>query len=243
MISKRKRKALDGYVKQGKKLISPLNALPNMKSYGYVDDLLPELLWIGLINDHRGYVKGREVLECVVNVVKEWDVSIKNFALQSAYDQLSEEQKSEILDAWKSAKLLEDIKYSIAPLVLLFDRCALRFVGPPSLVIPVPTLVERLERVVGAAADKYATPGIMLHGALLLHNLIAGRIHFSSEIEVPDFNAVIDRPSSDDARRAASFMRATAMAHVAFADPPKEWSAYFWNASYDLVSCETDSYE
>lgn len=238
MKNRGKRKALAGYVKRGKKLISPLNALPNMKSYSYVNDLLPELLWLGLINDYSSYLRGREALECVVNVGKDWDLPVKNFALQSAYISLSEQQKARILESWESARLLDSIRSAISPLVLLYDKCALRFVGPPAQATPVDSLVKRLERVVGSVADKYQAPGVMLHGALLMNNLIAGRVHFSSHIELPDFNAVVDRPDSEDARRAASFIRASTMAQIGFIEPPKEWAQYFWNISYDLVACD-----
>lgn len=238
MKNRVKRKPLAGYVKRGKKLISPLNAIQNMKSYSYVNDLLPELLWLGLVNDYSGYLRGREVLECVVNVGKEWDLPIKNYALQSAYISLSEEQKLLILEAWEAAGLLDCIRSAISPLILLYDTSALRFIGPPSQATPMDSLVKRLERVVGSVADKYQTPGIMLHGALLMNNLIAGRVHFSSHIELPDFNAVVDRPDSEDARRASSFIRATAMAQIGFIDPPKEWAQSFWNSSYDLVTCD-----
>jgi hypothetical protein len=238
MKNRGKRKALAGYVKRGKKLVSPLNALQNMKSYSYVNDLLPELLWLGLINDYSGYLRGRDVLERVVAVGKDWDLPIKNFALQSAYISLSEQQKQQVLDSWESAGLLDSMRSALCPLILLYDRCAFRFVGPPSQAIPVDKLIERLERVVGNVADKYQTPGVMLHGALLMNNLIAGRVHFSSHIDLPDFNAVVDRPDSEDARRAGSFIRASTMAQIGFLDPPKEWAQYFWNTSYDLVACD-----
>lgn len=174
----------------------------------------------------------------VVTVGKDWDLPIRNFALQSAYISLSEEQKLQILDSWDSAGLLDSIRSALSPLILLYDRCALRFIGPPAQAIPVDRLVERLERVVGSVADKYQTPGIMLHGALLMNNLIAGRVHFASHIELPDFNAVVDRPDSEDARRAGSFIRASTMAQIGFVDPPKEWAQYFWDTSYDLVVCD-----
>lgn len=242
-MKKKRKKALDGYVRKGKKFISPLKALTNLRSYGYVDDLLPELLWIGLINDHCGYKTGRDVLECCVKASESWDAEPKNYALQSSFIDLTENQKEEIVNSWKSSSLLEPVQFSLAPLVLLFQEFALRFVGPPPQAIPVESLVSRLERVVSLVSDKYEAPGVMLHGALMMNNLIAGRIHFASHIEIPDFNAVLDRPQSDDARRAGSFLRASAMAQIGFKEPPREWARYFWNTSYRLVKCEGESHE
>jgi hypothetical protein len=66
----KKRKALPGYVQSKKKLVSPINALGNIKSYSYVDDLLPELIWLGLIHAQHGYLLGRDVLECVTSLEK-----------------------------------------------------------------------------------------------------------------------------------------------------------------------------
>jgi hypothetical protein len=99
-------------------------------------------------------------------------------------------------------------------------------------------LIERLERVVQAVSDKYQVPGVMLHGALLMHNLIAGRVHISSHIQLPDFNSVLNRLDSEEGRRAASFIRASTMAQVGFTEPPKHWAQNFWKTSYELVSCE-----
>ena len=69
-----KNRILQGYVRKGKKFISPLKALTNVKPYGYVDDLLPELLWIALLHDHNDYHFGRDVLECVVKLSEKWEI-------------------------------------------------------------------------------------------------------------------------------------------------------------------------
>jgi len=233
------KKVLPGYVQRKKKLISPLNALDNIKSIGFVDDLLPELLWLGLINDHYGYIVGRDVLECMTTLEKSWTKLEKplNFSLQSSYKELSDDQKSSILAAWAEKELLEKVQYAIAPLVLLYDDFALRFVGPPCSVVPEASLINRLERVVSSASDRYSTPGVMLYGALFMNNIMAGRMHISQEIDLPDFDAVIRDIDSAEGKRAASFLRASAMAQMSFASPPGDWADRFWARSYELIPC------
>jgi len=236
------KKVLSGYVQRKKKLISPLNALDNIKSIGFVDDLLPELLWLGLIHDHYNYIAGRDVLECVTTLEKTWPKleNPMNFALQSSYGGISDDQKSALLSAWREKGLLEKIQYALAPLVLLYDDFALRFVGPPDSAVPQEALINRLEKVVSTASDRYSTQGVMLYGALFLNNLMAGRIHISQEIDFPDFDSVIYDIDSADGKRAASFLRASAMAQMSFASPPGDWASRFWARSYELISCSSN---
>lgn len=236
------KKVLPGYVQRKKKLVSPLNALDNIKSIGFVDDLLPELLWLGLIHDQYGYVVGRDALECVTTLEKSWPKleNPLNFALQSSYKELTDDQKSALLSTWIEKGLLEKIQYATAPLVLLYDDFALRFVGPPRSVVSEEALIKRLERVVSSASDRYSTPGVMLYGALFLNNLMAGRMHISQEIDLPDFDAVIYSINSTEGKRAASFLRASAMAQISFSSPRGDWADRFWARSYELIPCSAE---
>lgn len=233
------KKVLAGYVKSKKRLISPLNALGIVKTYSFVDDLLPELLWLGLIHDYGGYLAGRDVLECVTTLELSWPKpdQPRNFALQSSYAALGDEQKDGLLNAWRGRAVLRLVQDAVAPLTLLYDDFALRFVGPPSVRISDIDLVNRLERVVSQVSDRNSTPGVMLHGALFLNNLLADRIRLSKDISLPDFEAVIHAPDSEEGRRAASFLRATAMAQTGFMEMDGDWAEKFWARSYALIPC------
>jgi hypothetical protein len=160
-----------------------------------------------------------------------------NFALQSSYAQLSELQRDELRAAWLEKNLLQRMQYAIAPLVLLYDQFALRFVGPPDAAISQEALIARLEKVTAEASDKYSTAGVMLHGALFLNNLMADRIRISSHIDLPDLDAVIRDVDSAEGKRAAGFLRSSAMANLAFSSPPENWAEQFWTRSYELIPC------
>lgn len=236
------KKVLPGYVQRKKKLISPLNALGNIKSISFIDDLLPELMWLALIHDRDNYVVGRDTLECVTQLEKTWPKLEKplNYALQSSYESFTEDQKSTLLEAWREKGLLDKIQHALAPLVLLYDDFALRFVGPPSTAISEEALIRRIELVVSKASDRYSTPGVMLYGALFMNNLMAGRIHISQHIDLPDFDSVVHAIDSAEGKRAASFLRASAMAQMSFSSPPGDWADKFWARSYALIPCRAD---
>lgn len=243
-MSKRKKRNLEGYKRKGKRFIPPLKQLPGMQEQSYVNDVLPELIWLGLIHDRMGYHFGARTLEVIVEVTKGWPVSQNpvNFALHTAYVGLSDDQKKEISEAWREHHLLEDIQNALAPLVLLYNKFSLAFVGPPSAVISEETMIQRIKQCVGKHLDRYATPGIALHGAMILTRLKAGTIKFAAHIDIPDFNAVFDRPESDEAKRAASFMRSSAMAEFGMLELKNDWAKYFWNRGAELTPCKYPEY-
>jgi hypothetical protein len=235
-----RKKNLKGYTRKGKRFIPPMKQLRGVREQSYVNDLLPELIWLGLIHDRKGYSFGARVLETVVEVTKKWPDTERpvNFAMQSAYAQLTLDQKSEIMNVWSHPLLLTEIQIALAPLVLLYDGFSMSFVGPPPIVISKEALLDRIKQTVGNHLDKFATPGIVLNGSMMLTRLMAGTIHFASHIEIPDFNAVIEKPDSDEAKRAASFMRANALAELGMLELSTDWPRYFWNRGGELSSCE-----
>jgi len=239
-----KKKNLEGYKRQGKRFIPPMKQLPGLQEQSYVNDLLPELIWLGLIHDRRGYPFGARTLEAVVEVTKKWpqDEKPKNYAMQSAYADLEDKQKAELIDIWKRQSLFEDIQNALAPLVLLYDGFSLTFVGPPSNVISQETLIERIKQCVGKHLNKYETPAIVLHGTMLLTRLIAGTIKVSAPIAIPDLNVVIEKPESVEAKRAAAFMRASAMGEIGMLKVENDWAKYFWNRGAELTPCEWPEY-
>lgn len=231
---------LDGYARIGKRFIPPMKQLPGLQEYSYVKDMLPELIWLGLINDRKGYKFGAVVLETVVELTKGWSKrdSRVNYAMQSAYKGLTTAQSTEIVEAFKKRGMLEDIQYALAPLVLLYDGFSMAFFGPPPTVISEEALVFRMKESVKKHLDRHQTPGIVLCGSLLLTRLAAGTIHFAQHINIPDLNAVIEAPDSEEAKRAAAFIRASAMAEVGMLDFPYTWNRYFWNRGAELAPCE-----
>lgn len=240
----KRKKNLEGYKQEGKRFIPPLKQLPNLREQSYVNDMLPQLAWLALIHDRAGYRAGAQVLEAVVDETKSLPTgeSSLNYATQAAYAETPADVKSAIVRNWEQRGLLTMVRDAIAPLILLYDECPLAFAGPPEDALPQEVLLRRISETVGRHLDRNETPGTILHGTLLLTRLMAGTVKFSQQIEVPDFNAVIDDPRSDEARRAASFMRASAGAEWGFMAIPNNWARHFWNRNAELSPCVLPRY-
>jgi hypothetical protein len=242
MSKKKQKKALlEGHKRVGKRFIPPMMQIPAMKSISYVSDMLPELLWIGLLNDRVGYVRAARILEKVFVATDEVKDPEQhgNFALASTFSLLESDQKQTLAAALEKEGVVDPIRNAVAPLTLLYDPFPLRFLGPPTDVINEKQLIERVRECVAKSIDKYETAGIVLHGAMLLSRLVTRKIRFPSDMDLPDFNAVITSPGSDDANRAAGWMRANALAEFGMLNIDKSWAQYFWNRGVELSPCET----
>jgi len=238
--NKKKKRILEGHRRVGKRFIPPMKQLPMMNSTSYVDDMLPELIWIGLLNERVGYIRGARIIERVflaVNNLKQEDQK-GNFALISCFNSLTSEQKNELVAALRNDDVLEEIQNSIAPLVLLYNNCPLSFLGPPPNIYSENDLVSFIKRCVGKTIDRYKTPAIVLYGAMLLYRLVSKTIFFSSELDLPDFNAVINSPDSEEAKRAAGFMRANGLAEFGMLKLDNSWAKHFWDRNFELSPCE-----
>ncbi|MCU7797533.1 MAG: hypothetical protein KZQ75_10415 [Candidatus Thiodiazotropha sp. (ex Myrtea spinifera)] len=238
--SKHKKKILSGHKRVGKRFIPPMKQIPMATDTSYITDMLPELIWIGLINERVGYVRGAGIIEKVfltVDTHKEKGQE-GNFALLSSFNKLTTNQKIAITGELHGLGILDIIQHSVAPLVLLYNDCPFRFLGPPTTSYSQEDLIEILKQCTKKVIDRYATAGIVLYGSMLLARLVTKTIHFPADMDLPDFNSVINSPGSEEAKRAAGFMRANGLAEFGMMKINNKWAKHFWDHNFELSPCE-----
>ncbi len=243
MSKKKKKQLLKGHKRIGKRFIPPMKQIPSMNQVSYIDNILPELIWIGLINEKVGYIRGTRILEKIFSTIDEFKEPEQHssFALISSFNSLSLYQKECLAEVLDQDGFLEIVRNSIAPLNLLYENCPLLFLGPPTEQYSSEELIATMKNCVGKVIDKYETPGIVLNGSILLSRLVTRKIKFPADMDLPDFNAVINSPDSDDAKRAAAFMRSNALMEFGMHKVDTSWAQYFWNRGYELSPCDFQS--
>jgi hypothetical protein len=69
--------------------------------------------------------------------------------------------------------------------------------------------------------------------------LASGKMFFTKDVEIPDFDAIFTSPDSDAARRAASFARATLNGGAGLDEGNSDrWVKSFWHQSHYFSGCE-----
>lgn len=240
--SKKSREVLEGHTRVGKKFFPPITQLKNITDVSYVNDLLPEIIWMGLINDVLGYKDGLALCQALAVTAKAVHHSPKsiNFALCSSYLQLSEEERAEIVRRSSEDNALDPLRSFIAPLVVLYKGFPLAFLGtnenPPSRE----ELVSRLKHCIRRHIDKHELPGLVIQANVMYIRGMTGGLAFAKNIKVPDLNAIVSSPESEEAKRAGALVRSFVLCEVML--PLKEgqgsWPRDFWNQGLQLDDCE-----
>jgi hypothetical protein len=218
-----------------------MRQLPNLNDTSYVNQILPELIWIGLINDKLGYVQGTRLIEEIFKATDEFSGNdvLRNFAYASSFGMLDEDEKKALVKKLSALEILDLLKNYLAPLTLLYDEFPMRFIGPPDTIIKNEILIQSISKSVDKHRDKYKTEGVVLIGAAFLARLVTRKIQFSSSLSLPDFNSIIDAPGSEEAKRASGFIRANSLAEFGMLKIKVDWARYFWNRGYELSPCKT----
>ncbi len=208
-----KKTILKGHKKVGSKFIPPMMQLPNWSEISYVNLMLPEIIWMGLINDEFGYRAGINLSANLANrafELKETDKHI-NFALVSNFNLLSTEAKNEFIKSIEESSDIGRYRRSLLPLIVLYEDFPLSFIGTGEEEYDRDQLIERMKACIDKHIDKYETPAMIIQANLMYIRGTNGGLHVAPHIEVPDLNILIDDPESEAAKRAGGFVRTSAM--------------------------------
>lgn len=243
-MKKKKRKKtplLRGHKKRGTRFVPPLMELaPLDTSVSYIRDMLPELIWTGLLDHRFGYLRAARILDSVFRITNELmgANTKRNFALVSTFDVLSDGEKASLRQQLQQEGILTLLQSCMAPLNVLYYNCPLLFLGPPPRTFTQEELVTVMKDCVSRTIDKYETPGVVLHAAPLRFLLITKRLKVSSDVKISNLNAVVELPDSDEAKVGAATIRAMAIAVIGHTNLDRSWARRFWNRNSELSPCD-----
>lgn len=240
--SKKPRGVLDDHQRMGKKFIPPIAQLKNFNPVSYINQLLPEILWIGLINDEVGYREGIRLCQTLAVTAHKIHNPKKhiNFALCSTYMKLSETERTELFKQLAEGESLEQLKYCIAPLTILNEGFPLAFLGLPADSIDRAILLKKLKRSVQRHIVKYETPALAIQAAVVYIRGITGGLHLPAQMTPPDLDSIVTAPESENAKRAGAFVRSFVLMEISLAgeEHTDAWARSFWNQGLVVDDCE-----
>ncbi|PIR33355.1 MAG: hypothetical protein COV36_02880 [Alphaproteobacteria bacterium CG11_big_fil_rev_8_21_14_0_20_44_7] len=233
---------LSGHKKVGKKFIPPMKQLPGIiRETNYLLEILPEILWMGLINEKHGYKKGIELVTTLAEVIKEVNNGEfkENFTATSSHKILSSKEKKLIKLKLEERKALSFIQEALNPLLTMYKNCPLSYLKSKNSRKNKAS-VEIIKRTIVNHMDKYETPALIIQANVVYILGIAGKLHIASHLPTPDLNSLINAPESESARRTASLVRSFSLqifGMISDKYPTNSWARDFWNQSYSLANC------
>lgn len=239
-----KRPVLSDHKKVGKRFIPPMLQLVSFSEVKWVDWILPELLWLGLLNDRYDLARGAELaLSLARAVIKTSDYSSKTWlAPISAYDALTEKQKNEVIRTLKLSNNLQPLKEALTPLVAFYPGCPLNFLFEGTLLSLENSkeTLEQFKELLATLFDRWEKVATLMQANAVYIAFATDLLKVTKGLALANFPAVADFPDTEESRRVAASVRATVNGFFGryFRDKSSNWSQYFWNRGLELEPCD-----
>lgn len=244
-----KRKAvLSDHKRAGKRLIPPILQLPNVISTSFIDDRLPDLIWMSAIF-RQAHPKA--AVDLIIDFIKVCSNAagaeeFESLAFLTNFNALSAEQKANIRKKLEGTLMFGVIRRTLAHQSAILERYPLAFLfdESPALGGHIEAVAE-LKEDVESLLDRYSPRATKVQVTALVAMMVTGKIVISSEIDALNFDLIFTDPESDGAHRIASFARATLNSGMGFMIEDHsqvltehvKWREDFWAQAYLLDGC------
>jgi len=230
----KKKPILENHKKEGKKLIPPLLSF-NMQPRSYVQDSIPEIIWIAVIIKKQGLELGTHL---GVEFVKTVNSCISKRELPyytSWYSNLNEEAKM-ISKALRDNHIYDVLKndfqdflnvYPESPFCKIFKstRCTKENVSFVKIII-------------NELFDKRSWLSTFSLGNIMYFLNTLGKLHLVGNSPLAEFPKLVDYPNTEISKIIASSVRATSNILLSSEKLKNEkWISEFWNHGFKLEPC------
>lgn len=238
-----KRKILKDHKVVGKKLIPAMIHMMDgkLQETDFTDDILPEILWMGLICDEVGYKEGIGLIKDIADIANEVNDSENylNFAVASSFIKLSDEQLKTLSLKLVDKGIYEILKYLLSPLNVFYNDSPFSFLGKEVELDDeeLSNLLNRLKQCVEKHFDRFQIDSVRALANVLYIRHIHRKISYNQNVEVPNIEILFSDPDSEEGKKTIAQVRAGTKVEFMI-DYDNTWAKSFWNQSYKLDKCK-----
>ena len=237
----RERRVLRGYRQQGKRFIPPWLQHVSLTETRWMDDILPELIWIALLVQRFGVKEGTAVAVSIAKAAARYHQTAKRaFAATSDYLELDDEEKRCVHSTLKAEGTLERARSGLAALIGHYPDFPLAFLADPSRSNDAScSTLDALREAIGNTSDRQGYAGTFTQATVVYIYFINDKLKVSPGLGLANFPAIEEYPTTEESRRVAASARA-AVNFLLTHEIPCKWRNSFWNLGRSLGSCSVD---
>jgi hypothetical protein len=238
-----RKRVLQDHLRLGKKLIPPLLAHGKFQDVSWVDFMIPELIWIALLNKEYGKQKGAEITRLYIKSIKElfpdnkltcyFLSSLERYNKVESVKLLNDLEKTGILSLLRSCYVNFVRIYPKSPLVILFSNQSFKDNYDKRYFAEFKDLLKILY-------DKTSVESTFTIGNLIYSLMVNDMLIVTEKSSMARLPELKDYPHTDISRLIASSCRATI--NVLFGDQTYQrnniWVPYFWNRGIEIENCK-----
>ena len=239
-----KKKVLQDHKRQGKTFIPPFtHTLGPLHEVSWIKTMIPELLWIALIQDYYHYHEGVKLITSLSRIVHKCSPSEKKhvFASISSLGQLTIDEQSCLQSDLAASGDLLKIQKALMPLISFYPECPLHFLfsSENKLSGNEKKKLEQLKSLVGGMYDKSSKDTMMVQATAIWLAFDSGALKVAKGLALASFPEIEKYPNTELSRKVAASIRASM--HIFFTEPnyptSSKWPSYFWNRGLEIDQC------
>ena len=231
---------LESHKRIGKRLVPPLSQIGPWKEVSWVDEILPELLWIGLLHAEHGTETGAHVCAEVTKAAKpELEALDQNavLCLASSFELFDQDHLARIRRRLELAGVLSDLQVAVSPLCVAYPECPL--VGLVRGTDDLERATAQIRRTLSSLFNRWdeAATFVQIHAVYMA--ILQGRLFVTRDTSLASFPAVEAYPHTEESRKIAAACRNSVNMLLSVSPPHSatSWSGYFWNRGLELEKC------
>ena len=240
------KKVLGDHKRQGKTYVPPFtHMIGPLQEISWVKTILPELLWIALLQNHHGHRRGVELVTVLARTSRKFSSSTKLqiFGAISSFMKLSDTEKDNIRNALAAAGELFPIQEAIFPLIAFYPDCPLHFLFAHNASSIDTGLLDadlnRLRSVAAGLYDKTTRDATMVQATMVWLAFDADVLKVARHLPLAKFPEIEKYPDSELSQEIASSVRSSVQAFFVppFYSESADWPRYFWNRGLEIDHC------
>ncbi|HKU07843.1 MAG TPA: hypothetical protein VJR30_17360 [Bradyrhizobium sp.] len=223
------------------KLVTPFNELFGpMHEVSWINMMIPELLWIALVQQTWGPKRGVEIITAFTRDVRASDPTRDRtiWAAAGKFTQLPEGTLAQIVEG---RPYRDDLCVPLAPLHEHYPDHPMRELSTTTALAQGSEDLETIKELVGELFDRAATTAVMAQATATWLAFDADRLKVSAGLTLADFPRIEDYPDTEQSQRIAASIRATLNQMFGETDmmgSGTDWPVAFWNRGLALEPCE-----
>lgn len=235
------KKILQDYKRQGKTFIAPFtHMIGPLEEISWVKTMLPEFVWIALIQQHYGHSKGVSLITSLSRLARKCASSEKMriFATISSFTEMTADEQLCLQSGLAASSELFEIQKALTTLIVFYPECPLRFLFSETLSLTDANKeqLENFKTLIAGLYDRSSKDTMMVQATAIWLAFDSGALKVSEGLALANFPEIEKYPNTELSQKVAGSIRASV--HMFFAEhhyPASSiWPQYFWNRGSEI---------
>ena len=208
-----------------------------------MNTIIPELSWIGLIQNQHGHRRGVELITSIARTARSARSggSCQIFAAASSYSEVSVPEWAQLRETMAATGDLLQIQESLEPLIALYPECPLGpvFASPPATAPE--NALHRMTSLVSSLFHRADRDPMMVQATVIWLAFDAGVLKVREGLSLAQFPEIERYPDTEISKKVGGAIRSSLnmfFGQEQLYSHASPWPRYFWNRGLALTACE-----